>query len=156
MGNDLKEFFKLAFTFKLRDLFITPTKNGVTQLFRTVFVGGIATLVEMGFCWLFLKLLPASDLTDYLATGLGFLISTFLNFVLSRWFVFKANEARTGLAGELLGFLLLSAAGLGLKELFLWVFKTAFSWTYWPAWIVATILVLLWNFLGRKFFIYKK
>ena len=154
MGNDLKEFFSLVFHFKMKDLFITQTKNGITQLFRTCFVGGIATLIEMGFCWLFLRVLPVFTLRDYLATALGFILSTFINFYLSRWFVFKANEARTGFAGELLGFLLLSAMGLGLKELFLFLFKLL-SFSYWPAWLLATILVLLWNFLGRKFFIYK-
>lgn len=156
MGKDIKEFMSLALHFRMKDLFFTPTKNGITQLFRTCFVGGAATLIEMGFCWLLLRLLPSFGLREYIATAIGFILSTFVNFYLSRWFVFKANEARTGFTGELLGFLALSALGLGLKELFLWFFFHLLSFGYWSAWVVATILVLLWNFLGRKFFIYKK
>ncbi len=156
MGHDLKEFFTAALHFRMRELFVTPTKNGITQLFRTCFVGGVATLIEMGFCWLLLRMLPPFGIREYVATAIGFSVSTFLNFYLSRLFVFKANEARVGFTGELLGFLLLSALGLGLKELFLFVFLDLASFGYWPAWLLATVLVLLWNFLGRKFFIYKK
>lgn len=155
MDNAWKEFFSLLFHFRLRELFFTPTKNGVTQLFRTCFVGGIATLVEMAFCKLFLWVFASFSLRDYAATAIGFLLSTFLNFILSKWFVFKANEARTGVAGELLGFLILSAAGLLLKLLFLWILE-AISLGYWIAWVIATILVLLWNFFGRKYLLYKK
>jgi len=155
MSAQIKEFFSLVFRLNFKGLFYTPTENGITQLFRTCFVGGIATLIEMGFCWLFLRVLPPFALLEYLATALGFILSTFINFVLSRWFVFQASTARAGLAGELFGFLLLSALGLGLKEIFLWIFKSL-SFSYWPAWLLATVLVLLWNFLGRKFVIYKK
>ena len=156
MKNNLKEFFSLALRFRLKDLFFTPTKNGITQLFRTCFVGAVATLIEMALCWLLIRLLPSFGLREYIATAIGFAVSTVVNFSLSRLFVFKANEARTGFTGELLGFLVLSALGLALKELFLWLFFTLLTLGYWTSWLLATILVLLWNFLGRKFLIYKK
>ena len=156
MGNSIKEFFGLLFRFKLRDLFITPTKNGIIQLFRTVFVGGIATVIEFIFFFAISRIFSFVPGIDYIATAIGFIISTFINFYLSRWFVFKAQEARVGFAGELAGFLIISGIGLGLKELFLWVFKQPLQMGGTVAWIIATILVLLWNFLARKYIIYKK
>ena len=156
MGNSIKEFFGLLFRFKLRDLFITPTKNGIIQLFRTVFVGGIATIIEFIFFFAISRIFSFVPGIDYIATAIGFIISTFINFYLSRWFVFKAQEARVGFAGELAGFLIISGIGLGLKELFLWVFKQPLQMGGTVAWIIATILVLLWNFLARKYIIYKK
>ena len=155
MKEQIKEFFSLAFKFNLKGLFVTPTKNSVIQLFRSVFVGGIATVID--FIVYALVRIPISSLRfcDLIATPIGFVVGTIVNFVISKILVFKMDEAKMGVKGEFVGFAIIGVIGLGIKELLMLLFVNVMLINNYVAWIISALLVLIWNFAGRKIAIYK-
>ncbi len=54
---------------------------------------------------------------------------------------------------ELIIFILLSVVGLGLNQFFMWLFVEFFSIFYIFSKVLATVLVMAWNFVSRKIFI---
>lgn len=161
----MKEFFQLLKKGRLRAIFIDPTENGFLQFFRYLFVGGIATVVDwcLSFGTEYLVstyLLPDTDaqIVYILATTVGFAGGLTTNFLLSRAFVFGTKEARAQTkAGEFFGHFAVGAIGLGMSYLIVWVGTSFLLKDNYPVFrIAATVVVFIWNYLARKYFVYKK
>lgn len=159
----IKEILGLVRHGKWRELFLAPTNSGGIQFFRYLFVGGIATVVDwiLSFLgeWSFSSFTGLHTQIVYIiATTLGFAGGLTVNFLLSRAFVFGAKQARAKTkAGEFFGHLTVGALGLGMSYLIVWV-GTSFLLkdNYMVFRIIATIIVFFWNYLARKFFVYKE
>ena len=121
-------------------------------------VGGVSALVE----WtLFALLLYLLDMSYPVATTLAFIVSTTTNWYLGRTFTFKDSEAYKGKSvKEYLMVFLVSAIGLGFNILLMYFFvdvlgmNTKIMQT--SAKVISTGIVFMWNFLSRKFLIYKE
>ena len=148
----MKELFGLIRRFDFRGLFITPTKNSALQFFRYVFVGGIATVVDWGILYL---LTSVAGIHHLVSAVIAFLAGLVVNFSLSKLFVFKADEAKTGAYGEFIGYGLIGAAGLGITETIMFVMTDRLAVHYMVSKITATAVVLVWNYFARKKIIYK-
>ncbi len=155
MKTQLKEMLGFMFHFDLKNLFLSPTKNSIIQLFRSVFVGGISTVID--FIVYALMRIPLQDLQfcDLIATPCGFIVGTVFNFIVSRLLIFNANESRVGIKAEFAGFAVIGVIGLGIKELLMFLFVNLLSIHHYLSWIVSSFLVLVWNFAGRKLALYK-
>lgn len=149
----MKEFFALVRRFDLKGIFLVPTKNGFLQFFRYVFVGGIATIVD----WVTLFLL-----TDYLhiyhliSAVFSFVAGLITNFLLSKLLVFNANEAKVNPFMEFISYAAIGVIGLGITELIMFVFTNLWTVHYMISKMIATAIVLIWNYTARKTFVYKK
>ena len=102
----------------------------------------------------------------YLVSGfLGFSVSVILNYVLSMKFVFTHNDAMSR-KKEVTIFLILSVIGLGLNELLLYLFidvmypqigflQGLMNEAWWKVFakLMATGIVMVYNFVTRKIFI---
>ena len=154
----MKELFSLLITFKFKQLFFEPTENNVIQFFRYCFVGGIATVVEGGALWLIQHFIFSDEkaIFVYLSQAIAFVLGTITNFVLSRLFVFQASKKSMKITGEFIVVFIISAVGLLVKEGLLWCFNIQLGIHYMLVWVVSTALVLIWNYVARRVFIYKK
>ena len=159
----MNEFFSLLKKWDLKGIFLSPTENGFLELFRYLFVGGIATVVDWGVSfgseWGLGGVLPIHPQWIYLmATTLGFFAGLLVNFLLSRAFVFSAKTARAKTrVGEFLGHFSVGAIGLLMSYLIVWLGTSfIFPESYAPARISATVIVFVWNYLARKFLVYQK
>ncbi|MBQ4563015.1 MAG: GtrA family protein [Lachnospiraceae bacterium] len=158
----IKDIWNLVRRGKWRELFLTPTTNGGIQFFRYVFVGGIATVVDWGLLYVFEHLLRAMIPGDmmmtaskYIAAAIGFGGGLFVNYFLSRAFVFNAQSSRAkSRTAEFLGHALVGVIGLGLTELLIFL-GSLLSVHYMIAKVAATVIVFFWNYLARKFFVYR-
>lgn len=148
----MKEFFDLLKRFDLKGLFLTPTKNGFLQFFRYLFVGGIATVVDWG---VLLALTELVGIHEMISAAFGFVAGLATNYLLSKLLVFRANEANARGVLEFLGYALIGLMGLGITELLLWI-GARFSLHYMVLKAIATVVVLAWNYLARRFWLYKK
>lgn len=148
----MKEFLELLKRFDWKGLFITPTKNGFLQFFRYVFVGGIATVVDWGILFLLTDFARIHHLISAVIAFTGGLIT---NFFLSRLLVFKANEARVNAVMEFLSYTLIGIIGLGITELILFLLTDCGQLHYMLSKVIATVIVLAWNYIARKLFVYK-
>ena len=104
----MNEFFQLLKQFDLKGIFVTPTKNSFLQFFRYLFVGGIATVVDMGSLFALTEIL---SLDPKLSAAIAFVLGLAANYLLSKLLVFQANEARTNAVMEFLGYALIGLIG---------------------------------------------
>ncbi len=132
-------------------LFVEPTERTAVQFFRYLFVGGLAFLVDAGA----LFLLERAGLHYLLAAAVAFLLGLTANFILSKLFVFTKDPRRGGRAGEFAAYGLIGLAGLGITELVMYLCTSVFGIYFMLSKIISTVLVFLWNFGARKFFLYR-
>ena len=146
------------------------------EIFRFLLVGGTATLLDYFVFWLFDAwvfplFIPNETLTLALSTALGFCAGLIVNWVLSVTFVFKQvkDEAQARSKKSFILFTVIGVIGLAITELGILLlvailpemtwFGTATllhtAWEKWVAKVVMTCIVLVWNYLGRKIFIFK-
>lgn len=148
----MAEFFKLLKSFDLKGIFIVPTQNAFLQFFRYVFVGGIATVVDWGVLF---------SLTEYIqvhylvSTGIAFVFGLITNFLLSKQLVFKANEAKVNAVVEFVSYAVIGVVGLGITELIMILLTSCWHVHYMISKVIATIIVLFWNYTARKITLYK-
>ena len=142
------------------------------EILRFLLVGGIATIFdfggfELGTYVLFKNM--SEVLNQVLSTALGFIIGNIINYILSIIFVFKGakEDKKTQTVGAFLIFTIIGVIGLFIKigcqtggealmglmftpetDFWAWFMKTF-------VYCVATVIVLVWNYVGRKLLIFK-
>ena len=126
-------------------------KHLIKQIFVFGVVGGVCFFVDYGFLLLFTEL---CSLHVLLSTLLAFVIANIVNYFLSMRFVFERKENFSRLV-EFLIFFLFSVIGLGLTELIMWLGTDIFLWDYRVVKIVATLIVMAFNFVSKKLTISK-
>lgn len=120
------------------------------QLMKFGVVGIIATVID----FVVLTILTERFGVHYLTSAaIGFIVATLFNYVASMRYVFKSRFGRHEKRKELIIFILLSVVGLGLNQFFMWLFVEYFSIFYLFSKVLATTLVMAWNFVSRKIFI---
>ena len=122
------------------------------QFFRYLFVGGFAFLVDFFLLYFF------SDVCGiyYLVSAaLSFIISLIVNYLISVFWVFNKNKIDNKLV-EFGVFSLIGVVGLIFTELILYLCTDVFGIYYLVSKIIATAIVMFWNFLARRFMFYGK
>lgn len=147
------------------------------EICRFLLVGGTATVVDYCVFCLFdalvfpLMLAEWETLSLVLSTALGFSVGLLVNWFLSVRFVFRAvkDEERAHSKKSFALFALIGVIGLAITELGVVLLvallpeislfgANALFGTAWKKWIakaIMTCIVLVWNYLGRKIFIFK-
>ena len=128
-----------------------PTDNGYIQLFRYTFVGGVAFLADFG---LLAALTELAGLNYLVSAALAFIVGLTINYLLSVRWVF-ASRTLSDLRAEFTLFAGIGVVGLGLNELFIWLFTDGLGWHYLVSKIVTTAIVFLWIFLARRFTLFR-
>ena len=114
-------------------------------------VGGISACVDIGFFYVFAKVLGF----NYLAVAtVGFLIAVPVNYLLSVRFVFTSG-ARFRPLHELALVYLVSSVGLGLHLVVLYAAVDMLGFELMLSKLIATGSVFLWNFAARNYFVFR-
>lgn len=149
-------------------------KKLMEQFVKFGAVGVVCFLIDylIGLATLHILLATAGDsifeTASMIGSALGFTISVIVNYILSFKFVFERKENMNRKA-EFSIFLILSIIGLGLNQLIIWIcigpVYTNVAWlhnllnyslAYTGAKIVATAVVMVYNFITRKLFLEQK
>lgn len=146
----MKELLDRLKTFDMNIIFYEKTNNLFVQLFRYVFVGGVAFVVDWG-SMIFLVYL---GMNKYIAVAIAFVLGLVTNFILSKIFVFKEKSEKTNAAGEFIAYAVIGVIGLVLTELLVALMVEMIGIALAIAKIIAAAIVLLWNFIARKLFLY--
>ena len=133
------------------------------EFIRYAVVGGVSFLADAGALALCKELLFKNGCTAAqmaLCVAVGFAVGLACNYLLSTWFVFRTAEQRE--RGRGLGAFLVYAAvgviGFGLTELFMYFgVKLVGSDGLWYLMVKCAVaaVVLVWNYVGRKLFVYR-
>lgn len=136
----------------------------IKQILKFGVVGGISSVIDFGIYTVLIKVFGV----NYLISGFfGFTISLIFNYIASMAFVFERKEGADK-RKEFIVFTVLSVIGLGLTELIIWMIVEgyrvipAIHFALMDQWIevfgklVATGIVMVYNFVTRKIFLEKK
>ena len=123
-------------------------QNFLLQFLKFSIVGILAFFIDYG---LFLMLHTALDVQYLLASIISYTIATVFNFIESMNHVFEGREGQSR-SEQFVIFTILSIIGLGLNSFFLWLFTGVVGVYAEISKIIATFLVMIFNFFTRKYF----
>ena len=136
----------------INKLFKDPTDDIFVQLFRYIFVGGTAFIVDFFFLYFFSEFCGIYYL---ISAVLSFIISVFVNYIMSTKWVFNQDNIENKVL-EFNLFILISTIGLGFTEILLYFFTDIVGLYYLISKVISAIIVLFWNFLARRVMFYGK
>lgn len=125
--------------------------NSFIQFFRYALVGGLAFIVDFSSLFIFTDIF---NIYYLISAALAFLVGTIVNYSLSIYWVFS-NRTINNKSFEFGIFSLIGVVGLGFNELIMWVFTEHINFHYLVSKIISAGFVLLWNFLARKFLLFR-
>ena len=156
---------------KIKNLFVGDTDNTFIQFFRSLFVGGIATIVDMAVL-IFLR--EVFRIPESIAAVFGFIAGLAVNYIISTYWVFAKAKVKNR-AVDFIAFGIIGVIGLGLTQLIIEPFamKGMFGQGilvahgvfgsllpvdkyYIIGKMLSVVLVYMWNFFARKFLLYNK
>jgi len=122
----------------------------VNQILKFGVVGGLAFLIDYALLYV---------LTEYfniyylISSVISFIVSLIFNYILSIKWVFDVTKKQT--IKEVLIFVILSVLGLGINQVVMYIGADLLNIHYMFTKLVATAIVMVWNFITRKIFIEK-
>lgn len=119
------------------------------QILKFGIVGGIAFIIDYGIMVISKELLGFSIL---LSAALGFTISVIFNYIASIKWVFDINKEKDEKKNFVL-FIIFSVIGLILTEVIMFIGTDIININYLIVKIVATAIVMVFNFITRKMFL---
>ncbi len=125
-------------------------KNIPHQFLRYVITGGLSAGLDFSLLVFFVEILSLHYL---IASGLSFVAAVLLNYSISRVWVFTRGRFSPPI--ELIGFIAVNVIGLGFNQLLMWFFVGSLSVDYRVTKGISIVVVTLWNFLTKKYIIFK-
>lgn len=143
----------------------------LAEILRFCIVGGVATIVDFVAMGITLYIFDPSlypnffnvfygggtptVLASCVGTGVGFIVGLVVNYLLSVLFVFDEKGSSKTLHGFIV-FALLSAGGLAINVVGMYLFVDLAGWNEWLIKIMLTLIVLVYNYITRKLIIFRK
>lgn len=146
----MKELFDYIFKLDFKSLFITKSSNTFIQFFRYIFVGGVAFLADGGS----LFLITTIGVNYLISVIFAFVIGLAVNYGLSKLLVFENSSVNGKI--EFLVYGIIGVIGLGFTEIIMYVLTEIAGLYFMVSKVIATIIVLVWNFVARKITLYRK
>ena len=121
----------------------------LVQIFNFGIVGVVATVIDFLFLYFF------KDICHFhlvISNTLSFCISVLYNYWASMTFVFDVNKNKSKKCNFVL-FIIFSVIGLILNDILVWFISDKLSIYYLVSKVIATIIVMVFNFITRKKFL---
>lgn len=116
------------------------------QLLAYVFAGGLTAVAHYG---VLVGLVELARVDPVQATLAGFVVGAIVSYALNRWMTFEATRSHAQASWR---FGLIAIGGFGLTWMLMHLFVTRLSLPYLPMQFVTTGFVMVFSFLGHKFF----
>jgi len=131
------------------------------EIVRFALVGVIASIFDLSTCYLFQFVILPSSLDaiwlTLISVTMGFLVGVVVNYLCSVYMVFKnttSKDSSRTTKGKIL-FFVFALVGLGFGYLLQYLFYDVLAVGYVTTFVIRTLIVLVWNYLSRKYFIFK-
>lgn len=126
-------------------------KKLVIQIFKFGIVGGVATIIDLSVYYFLFNIFKINPLIANIG---AFLISVIYNYLASVKWVFDVNNDKSK-KRMFFDFIVFSIIGLVLTELIIFIGIKHFNMNPMFIKIIATAIVMVFNFVTRKFFLEK-
>jgi putative flippase GtrA len=113
-------------------------------------VGFSGVFVDFGITYLFKEIIK---INKYVSNAIGFVCAATSNYILNRIWTFQSENA--DVATEYGKFMLVSAIGLGINSLTLYILTDKFKWNFYLSKTFAIGAATLWNFFANLLFTFK-
>jgi len=107
-------------------------------------VGFSGMVIDFSITWLLKEKLK---IHRYIASSTGFIIAASTNYFLNRIWTFESSDPR--ILMQYGSFVIISVIGLGINNLFLYLFEKKFS--FYVAKLFAIGVTMIWNFLANNY-----
>lgn len=134
----------------LEKLFLKVSHQTHIQFVRYLFVGGSAWLIDFSLLALLTEKL---SIHYFYSAAISYTVGSLYNYYLSIKWIFSVRRLNQKFK-ELTVFILIGTIGLGLNQISIWFLTEIVLLHYLISKIVATVLVLLWNFFARKYILF--
>ena len=124
------------------------TEHLLVQIFNFGIVGVVATIIDFLFLYLF------RDMCHFpliISNTLSFCISVIYNYYASMTFVFDVDQSKSKKKNFIL-FIIFSVIGLVINDIIVYI-VTEFGIYYMISKVIATVFVMIFNFVTRKKFL---
>ena len=119
------------------------------QIMKFGVVGGLAFIIDYAILIICKEIFALSVL---LSAGIAFTISVIFNYIASIKWVFNVNKEKSAKRNFIL-FIIFSIIGLMITELIMWLGTDIIGMNYLIVKIIATAIVMVFNFITRKKFL---
>jgi putative flippase GtrA len=116
------------------------------QLATYVFAGGLTAVAHYG---VLIGLVELAQINPVPATLAGFVVGAVVSYTLNRWLTFDATHSHAQATWR---FALIAAGGFVLTGILMHLFVARADLPYLPMQLVTTGIVMVFSFLGHKFF----
>ncbi|MFN0216649.1 MAG: GtrA family protein [Saprospiraceae bacterium] len=113
-------------------------------------VGVSGVIVDFGVTWLFKE---QFRLNKYIANSVGFACAVLSNYILNRIWTFHSNDPHVGL--QFAKFTVVALIGLAMNNAIIFLLTERRGVKFYTAKLVATGVVVLWNFGANYLFTFK-
>ncbi|WP_448518548.1 GtrA family protein [Rhodoflexus sp.] len=125
------------------------------ELYRQVLLFGIVGVISAASEFGLLILLVEKFALGYMqANFIAFSLIIVANYIASRLWIFGAGSFSKGL--EFISFFIVVLIGLGINQLSMYFWVENFTLDYRLAKVLALALVVIWNFLAKKYFVFRR
>lgn len=124
-------------------------KKLFAQLMKFGLVGGIAFVIDFAVLYLCTSIFGIYYL---ISSFISFTVSTVFNYIASVKWVFDVDKKKSQSKNFVI-FIVFSVIGLGLNQLIMWIGVDKFNLYYLLVKIIATAIVMVFNFVTRKMFL---
>lgn len=133
----------------------------ITKFIKFAVVGASGAVIDFGLTALCKGIFGIPEL---LSNAIGFTVAATSNYFLNRVWTWRSTSKEVGI--EYAKFFFVSLVGLGLNSLIVFLLKdisivprfveTNLDWDFWVAKIIATAVVMVWNFVANNFFTFRQ
>ena len=133
----------------------------ITKFIKFAVVGASGAVIDFGLTALCKGIFGIPEL---LSNAIGFTVAATSNYFLNRVWTWRSTSKEVGI--EYAKFFFVSLVGLGLNSLIVFLLKdisivprfvdTTLDWDFWVAKVIATAIVMVWNFLANNYFTFHK
>lgn len=140
-------------TLKSMNMKLNPAQEDlIIQIFKFIVVGGIATVID----WvIYFVLYHFVKLEPLVGNIIAFAVSVTYNYWASCKYVFNVTKDKSKFR-LFIEFIIFAIIGLGINELIIFGLHNKAGWNAMLVKIIATAIVMVFNFITRKLFLEKR
>lgn len=124
-------------------------KKLINQLIKFGIVGGIAFVIDYGLLYICTEWF---GIYYFISAIISFSVSVIFNYVASILWVFDVDKNKSKTTNFIV-FIALSIVGLGINQIIMWYGVEILHIYYMIVKLVATVIVMIFNFITRKIFL---